>query len=79
MQSVKIDRLLKAGIGVLAGLAGAVAATQAIVSLLFGISQIDPVTYGGVIALLGIVSALACGVPAWRAAKVDPAVTLRVE
>jgi putative ABC transport system permease protein len=67
------------GIGVLAGLAGAVAATQAIVSLLFGISQIDPVTYGGVIALLGIVSALACGVPAWRAAKVDPAVTLRSE
>ena len=42
-------------------------------------SQLDPVTYLGVIALLGGVSVVACWTPAWRAARVDPAVTLRAE
>jgi ABC-type lipoprotein release transport system permease subunit len=32
-----------------------------------------------VIALMGGVAAIACSVPAWRAARVDPAVTLRAE
>ena len=67
------------GIGILIGLTGAAAATQAIVTLLFGVSRLDPVTYLGVIALLSAVSAIASGVPAWRAARVDPAVTLRAE
>jgi putative ABC transport system permease protein len=67
------------GIGVVLGLAGALAASQAIVSLLFGISRFDPPTYIGVIALLTSVSALACWVPAWRAAHVDPSITFRVE
>jgi putative ABC transport system permease protein len=40
---------------------------------------VDPVTYGGVIALLVGVSLLACWIPAWRAARVDPAITLRAE
>jgi putative ABC transport system permease protein len=67
------------GIGVGLGLAGAVAASQAIMSLLFGISRFDPITYIGVIALLTSVSAIACWVPAWRAAQVDPSITFRVE
>jgi len=67
------------GIGVVLGLAGAVAASQAIMSLLFGISRLDPITYIGVIALLTSVSAIACWVPAWRAAQVDPSITFRVE
>jgi putative ABC transport system permease protein len=66
-------------IGVAIGLAGAVAATEAIAAMLFGISRLDPATYLGVIALLLAVSALACWVPASRAARVDPATTLRVE
>jgi putative ABC transport system permease protein len=66
-------------IGVVLGLAGAVAASQAIMSLLFGISRFDPITYIGVIALLASVSAIACWVPAWRAAQVDPSITFRVE
>jgi predicted permease len=67
------------GLGAAIGLAGAVAATQALVTLLFGISPLDPITYFGVIALLLGVSGIACWVPARRAARVDPAVTLRTE
>ena len=66
-------------LGVLIGLAGAAAASRVLVSLLFGVSPLDPVTYAGVIGVLGGVALLACGVPAWRAARVDPATTLRVE
>jgi ABC-type antimicrobial peptide transport system permease subunit len=66
-------------IGVGIGLLGAAAASRALMSLLFGISRLDPVTYIGVIVVLGLVSILACSVPAWRAARVDPAITLRAE
>jgi putative ABC transport system permease protein len=67
------------GLGVALGLVGAVLATEALLSLLFGVSRLDPLTYAGVIALLAAVSAVACGLPAWRAAQVDPATTLRAE
>jgi putative ABC transport system permease protein len=67
------------GLGVAIGVAGAAAATQAIVAMLFRVSPLDPVTYLGVIALVAGAAMLACGVPAWRAARVDPASTLRAE
>ncbi len=66
-------------IGMVIGLAGAAAASQAIAAMLFGVSPLDPVTYLGVIALLAAVSVIACGVPAWRAMRVDPIVALRYE
>jgi len=61
------------------GLVGAVAASQAIITLLFGVSRLDLVTYSGVVALLVGVSVIACWAPAWRAARIDPASTLRAE
>jgi len=67
------------GLGIGFGLVGAAAASQAIAAMLFGVSRLDPLTYLGVIALLGAVSAIACSVPAWCAAKVDPMVALRYE
>jgi putative ABC transport system permease protein len=67
------------GLGVAIGLHGAIAASQAIVTLLFGISRLDPITYLGVIALLLGVSGIACWAPAWRAARVDPSITLRAQ
>jgi len=67
------------GLGVLIGVSGAAAITQAIVTLLFGVSRLDPITYLGVIALLVAVSGIACWMPAWRAVRVDPSVTLRAE
>ena len=66
-------------LGVAIGLFGAAAATRAIVTMLFGISRLDPITYLGVIALLAFVSGLACWMPAWRASRVDPAITLHPE
>jgi putative ABC transport system permease protein len=65
------------GIGI--GLSGAMLASNALVTLLFGVSRLDPVTYFGVVALLGGMSLIACGIPGWRAAQVDPAITLRAE
>jgi ABC-type antimicrobial peptide transport system permease subunit len=67
------------GLGVLIGLSGAVAASRALITLLFSVSPLDPITYFGMIALLMGVSAIACWVPAWRAARVDPAITLRAD
>jgi putative ABC transport system permease protein len=66
-------------IGSAIGLAGALAATRALASLLFGISHSDPLTYAGVVALLVTISAVACLIPAWRAAHVDPVIALRAE
>ncbi len=66
-------------IGVAIGLGAAIAASQAIISMLYGISQFDALTYAGVIALLATVSGIACWAPAWRAAQVDPSITLRNE
>jgi putative ABC transport system permease protein len=67
------------GFGVVIGLGGAIAASQAIISMLYGISRFDPITYFGVIALLATVSGIACWVPSWRAVKVDPSILFRVE
>jgi putative ABC transport system permease protein len=66
-------------LGIVIGLTGAVVASHALISLLFGISRLDPATYFAVIALLAGVSVIACGVPAWRAAQIDPASSLRAE
>jgi ABC-type antimicrobial peptide transport system permease subunit len=66
-------------VGVAIGLVGAYAATRTLVTLLFGVSRLDPTTYAMVVAIFAAVSALACWVPAWRAARVDPSVTLRAE
>jgi putative ABC transport system permease protein len=67
------------GIGIMLGLFGAVVASQLVVSLLYGVSRFDPITYLFVIALLTGVAGIACWVPAWRAAQVDPSITLRAE
>ncbi len=66
-------------LGVVIGLAGAMAASQALITLLYGVTRMDPVTYLGVVVLLVAVSGVACWLPAWRAAQVDPSITLRAE
>ena len=70
-------RLAMAGAAI--GLAGAYAATRLVESLLFGVARTDAVAYAGSVAVLIAVAAISSFAPALRAARVDPAVTLRAE
>jgi ABC-type antimicrobial peptide transport system permease subunit len=66
-------------IGVVIGLLISAVATRVLAAVLFGISPIDPLTFGAIALLLGLVALLACWIPARRATKVDPLVALRCE
>src|SRR5580704_6517933 len=68
-----------AGIGIVAGIVGAVALTRVMASLLFGISATDAVTFILVPMLLAGVAFAATVIPAWRTTRVDPVVALRDE
>jgi predicted permease len=66
-------------IGLAAGIAGGVAATRFLSSLLFGLQPNDPATVTGVSLILIAAALLGCYIPARRATKVDPMVALRYE
>lgn len=68
-----------AAIGILAGLAGSVAVTRVMASLLFGVSATDAVTFGAMTLILALVALAATIIPARRATRVDPVVALREE
>ncbi|HEV2421296.1 MAG TPA: ABC transporter permease [Candidatus Acidoferrales bacterium] len=73
------EGLLLALIGIGIGLAGALALTRFLSSLLFEIKPTDPATFISVAVLLVLVSLAACSIPARRAMKVDPMVALRYD
>jgi putative ABC transport system permease protein len=66
-------------IGVAIGVAFSLPATSVLRRLLFEISPTDPVSIAGIAMLLMVVAAVASAIPAWRAAAVHPATTLRSE
>jgi len=68
-----------AGLGIAAGFALAIGATRLINALLFGTSPTDAGTFAAVVALLAIVAAAACLIPALRASRLDPITALRDE
>jgi putative ABC transport system permease protein len=69
--------VLFAGVGAVAGICGGFAMARVLNHLLFGVSAADPISYVGAAVVLALAVAIACGVPAWRAARVDPMVALR--
>lgn len=69
--------LALAGIGLVIGLAAAGAAARWAASLLYGINAFDPVTFVVVPLLVMTAAAIACLLPAWKAARVDPVSSLR--
>jgi putative ABC transport system permease protein len=71
--------LAQVAIGLTLGLAGALALSQVLRTVLVQITPTDPLTYAAITILLTVVSLAACLVPARRATRVDPIVALRVE
>jgi putative ABC transport system permease protein len=67
------------GMGMIAGLIGALALTRLMTALLYGVHPADPLTLLAVTLLLGAIALLACYIPARRATAVDPVVALRSE
>jgi putative ABC transport system permease protein len=71
--------LLLAAIGTVIGIGVALGLTRAIASMLVGVRATDPATFTGIAVLFLIVSAIACGLPAYRASRLDPTAALRAE
>jgi putative ABC transport system permease protein len=67
------------GAGVAIGLVASALMTRLLTTLLFGVAPLDPVTFVVAPAVLTLTALAACAVPGLRAARVDPAVTLRQE
>ena len=75
-----LDQTLRlAGLGLALGLAGALALTGILKTLLFEVAPTDLPTFAGVFAVLTAVAAAACALPALRAARLDPMEVLRQE
>src|SRR5262249_53903466 len=79
-----LTQIMKQGLqvtalGITIGLAGALAVSRLIASLLFGVQPRDTVTIAFVIATITTVAAVASWLPAWRASRVDPNIVLKDE
>jgi putative ABC transport system permease protein len=65
--------------GAVIGLLGAFLLARGLRSLLFGVSAGDPISYTAAALVMGLSVLIACAVPGWRAARVDPTLALRQE
>ena len=79
LKLVVADGVKMTALGITIGLAGAVALSRLMVSVLYGVASTDAITFLGVPAILLIVAILSCYIPARRATRVDPLVALRHE
>ena len=77
--SVMREGIMFASTGIALGLAAAVAAARVLAGELYGVSPLDPATYAGVAVVMMVVTLLACGIPTYRATRVDPLIALRDE
>jgi len=74
---IALRGVLLTALGLTAGIAGALAATRAMRSVLYGVAPTDGTTFAAVAALIAVVATVASVIPAARAARVDPMVVLR--
>ena len=65
--------------GAVIGLVLAAALSRLLTTVLFGVQPLDPATFASVMLVLALTAALSIAAPAWRAARIDPAVALRGE
>ena len=77
LRLVLINALRVVGTGAAIGLVLAAMSGRLIETMLFGVRPLDPATFVIVTTVLGITAALSIVGPAWRAARIDPAVALR--
>lgn len=68
-----------AGLGIALGLVGAAAVTRLFESQLLGVNPLDPAAFAATTTLLAATALVACALPAWRAARLDPVRALRVD
>jgi predicted permease len=66
-------------IGIVAGVLVALALTRSMASILYNVKTSDPLIFTAVAIFFAFVAVLACGIPAWRALRVDPTIALRYE
>jgi len=78
-QLISRQGLLLTLLGIAIGVAGSLAASRVIASLLFGVSAADPLVYVFTAVFLLLIAFLATFVPAWRATQIDPLVAIRYE
>jgi predicted permease len=79
VRMVLAGALRTVGIGLVIGTLAALAGARLIASQLYGVSARDPVTFAAIAALLGMVALAASGIPALRAARIEPMTALRAE
>ena len=68
-----------AAIGIVVGVAGALALSRITRSLLYGVDPADPATFGAVVAVIAVVATAACLIPMRRATRVDPLTAIRAD
>ena len=76
---VVLQGMRPVGVGLLCGLLGAAASVQVLGSLLYRVTARDPGTFAGAAIVLCASALVSCLIPAWRASRIDPAITLRAE
>jgi predicted permease len=79
LRQILLQALVLVVAGLTLGLAAAVAGTRLLTSMLFQVRPTDPLVYGGVTVLLGIVAIAAGYIPARRATRIDPLTAIRQE
>jgi putative ABC transport system permease protein len=79
LRMVFLRAMVQALAGTAAGVAGAVLLSKLMAKLLYGVQPTDPLTFAGVTTLLGLAALVATGVPAHKAARIEPITALRSE